>query len=293
MIQFDNVSKHFDSDFLTNVDLTIAPGTTLGLLGSNGSGKSTLLRLLSGIYQPDQGRITVDNQPVYNNIAYKKQLFFAPDEPFFFGRHTLNDMRNYYASLYAFDDATYNHLLDVFGLQSKKAISTFSKGQKRQSLMILGLSTKPKYLLLDEIFDGLDVVMKNVVKKVIAEQMADTQMTTVITTHNLSELDNLCDHLALMHTGRVILHQNLDQLKGTLFKVQLVSSDQTPPLFGAFEVVKSDTSGNIQTFIVKSNKQALEDYLTTCHLTYFDIVACSIEDLFITELEATGYGTHL
>lgn len=207
MIELKNVSKSFDGiEALKNVSVTVREGEVFGLIGTNGAGKSTLLRLACGVFKPDDGLAIVDNMPVYDNVHAKAKLFFIADEPYFFNGATPKDMERYYSSVYRnFDRERFYLYLNSFGLESRRRISTFSKGMKKQLAILLGLSAKTEYLLCDETFDGLDPVMRQSVKSIFAKEMQERQFTPVIASHNLRELEDICDHVGLLHQGGVLL----------------------------------------------------------------------------------------
>lgn len=298
MIEFKQVSKRFEADtnFLTDIDLTIPPGRLLGLLGSNGSGKSTLLRLLAGIYQIDSGHLTVNGADLFENLTYKQRLFFAPDEPYFPLLATLTQLRKTYATIYpAFDQTLYTQLVSRFGLPVNKNLNNFSKGQKRQALMVLALATRPKYLLLDEIFDGLDLVMKDLVRKAVMEQMATNHMTVIMTTHNISELSSLCDHLCLMHQGKLIVNRDMDQLDDSLTKVHMTLPPQwTTQSINQMMTDYASTShtlmGNLLSFTSRLPKADLQAKLDTLNLGYCELTPASLDEIFLMELQQVGYG---
>ena len=295
MIQLQNVSKSFEQNFLTDISLDIPQGRMLGLLGSNGSGKSTLLRLLAGVYQADGGTLTVEGQPLFENIAYKRQLFFAPDEPYFPLNASLSDMKRTYHALYGIDDALYTRLLATFGLPAKKNINNFSKGQKRQALMILALATQPKYLLLDEIFDGLDLVMKDVVKKAIMEQMASHDMTVIMTTHNIADLGSMCDQLCLLHRGKLVLNRDTDSMGDYLTRVHMsgvanLSQATAPTVLADCHPINLKYEGNLISFSTRLPRAELRIKLGHLDPSYLDMQPCGLEEVFLAELQQVGYG---
>ena len=198
MIKTENLSKYFDGfAALENISCTINDGCIYGMVGSNGAGKSTLLRIMTGIYKSDKGTVTIDDEPVYENPNVKKRIAFVPDELFFLPGSNMNRMAEMYSYIYPnFDRKRFNELTEVFGLNPKKSINTFSKGMRRQAATILSISTKPDYLLFDETFDGLDPVMRNYVKKLICEDVIERNVSAIITSHSLRELEDTCDQLA-------------------------------------------------------------------------------------------------
>ena len=200
MIEVKNITKKFgDFTALDNVTCTIPEGCIFGMVGSNGAGKSTLLRLISGVYQPDGGEILIDGEPVWENKTIKSQIAYVPDELFFLGGATMERMAKLYAAAYpTFDKKRFAELAESFGLDVKKPVSTFSKGMRRQASTILALSSRPKYIFFDETFDGLDPIMRTLVKKLICNDVLERNATAIITSHSLRELEDTCDQLALL-----------------------------------------------------------------------------------------------
>ena len=206
MIKINGVTKYYDTfKSLDNVTAWISDGSIFGIVGSNGSGKSTLLRIMCGIFRADGGEVLYDEENVYENVALKDKIIYLSDDQFFLPSSTLYDMAKLYASIYSsFSWETYNNLVELFGLPKNRKIATFSKGMQKQSAILLGLSAKPKYLLCDETFDGLDPVMRQLVKRILAEAVAEDGLTAIIASHNLRELEEICDHIGLLHKGGIL-----------------------------------------------------------------------------------------
>ncbi|MBQ7784365.1 MAG: ABC transporter ATP-binding protein, partial [Oscillospiraceae bacterium] len=228
MIKLTGVTKKFgDFTALDNVDLYIPKGTSFGLLGSNGAGKSTILRLLTGVYQKDSGSVTIDGQEVFDNVDIKSKVFFINDETVQFGNFTLNELKNYYKGFYPnFSEEIFEELRNTVKLPTDKRIDRFSKGMKRQAIVITGLACQTDYLLLDEAFDGLDPTMRIIVKRMLVDAMLDRKLTTVISSHNLKEINEVCDSVALLHQGKMLFNRDLDTIKGNIHKVQAAFSKE-------------------------------------------------------------------
>ena len=224
MIEIRELNKSFDDiKALDNVSFDIKEGEVFGLIGTNGAGKSTLLRILSGVYKEDGGSALVDGNKVYDDPDVKKNVFFISDEPYFLPNSNAGYMRDYYADLYeGFDKESFNKYLDAFKLESSRRINTYSKGMKKQLAMLLGICSKTKYLLCDETFDGLDTVMRQAVKSILAKEIEDRKLTPVIASHNLRELEDICDHVGLLHKGGILLSKDLEDMKLNIQKVQCV-----------------------------------------------------------------------
>lgn len=222
MIRAENLTKIFGGKkALDSVSVNIGDGSIYGLVGSNGSGKSTLLRLASGVYMADGGSITSDGEKIFDNPKVKSRIAYLGDTPYFMQNATIKETADFYRRLYPrFDNTLYNRLLEVFPLDYKAKISTMSKGMQRQAALINAIASSPDYLLLDEAFDGLDVVIRKALKGILVDGVTARGMTTVIASHNLRELEDLCDSVGLVHNGHMVLSDEVDKLKGNLHKVQ-------------------------------------------------------------------------
>lgn len=292
MIIAKDLVKRFDEkEALKNISLEITDGSVYGLVGSNGSGKSTLLRLISGVYMPDSGEIGIDGIGTFNNPILKSQIAFLGDTPYFLPQSDLKEMAALYSNMYpSFDYDTYNHLLTVFPLDQKARLSTFSKGMQRQAALILSLSTKPRYILLDEAFDGLDVVMRRVLANIIMESVDKYGMTAVIASHNLLELENVCDHIAVVHEGKIISNGNVDSIKGRIHKIQVAFSD-VPELsvFDELDVMKLERTGSLLSLVVRGDEQEILQFINRLCPLYCEAIEPTLEEVFVYELEVTGY----
>jgi ABC-2 type transport system ATP-binding protein len=292
MITVNKLTKRFGSfTALDELSLTIESGCVYGLVGSNGAGKSTLLRLISGIYNTDGGSVEINGQKIYDNPEAKKMLAFVPDELFFLPQATMNRMAELYASSYdKFDRKRYGELVSAFGLNPKAKINTFSKGMKRQAATILALSCKTEYVFLDETFDGLDPVMRNLVKKVIYSDVADRGMTAVITSHSLRELEDTCDKLALLHKGGIVFESDIENIQTMLFKVQVAFADSyDESRFDGIEILNFIKKGSVTNMIVRGDRTEVEDQIAVMNPILCEILPLSLEEVFIYELEARGY----
>ena len=223
MIKIENLSKKYDKDnVLENLNCTIKDGCIYGLVGANGSGKSTLLRLINGIFTPDKGIICVDGEDVIDNAEIKQGMVFVPDDLFFYPSYTLLDMAKFYQAMYKKFDMEYlKELASILKLDMHAKINTFSKGMKRQCALICAISTNAKYMFFDETFDGLDPIIRSLVKKILAKKMEENNTTIVMTSHNLRELEDICDNLGLLYKGGILFESDTDKLKTTMFKVQI------------------------------------------------------------------------
>lgn len=292
MIRAEGLTKIFDNKkALDAVDFNIDSGSIYGLVGSNGSGKSTLLRLLSGIYMPDGGKITVDGSSVFDNTDIKSKISYLGDTPYFPTHATIKETAKLYRRMYPnFDERLYNRLIEIFPLDYKAKIAAMSKGMQRQAALIMAIAASPEYLLLDEAFDGLDVVMRKVLKNILIEGVENRSMTTVIASHNLRELEDLCDHVGLIHEGHIIFNDDTESLKAKLHKVQTAFS-KIPELsvFSGLDVLKIERSGSIIQMIVRGDEEEIMSYINKLSPIFSECIEPSLEEMFIYELEVTGY----
>ena len=292
MITASFVTKRFDDTIaLQNLNCTIPEGYVYGLVGSNGSGKSTLLRLISGIYRPEEGNITIDDQPVYDNPDVKKRIVFVPDELYFLPHANLNRMEQLYASVYErFSHEQFHTLLKEFSLNPEKNLITFSKGMKRQAATILALSCNADYILFDETFDGLDPVMRNLVKNLLYREVMERRATAVVTSHSLRELEDTCDQLALLHKGGIIFESDVDHLKTSLYKVQIAFNDEYGrERFAGIDTLSFSKHGSVATMIVRGDRDETEAKLKAMEPVLFEVLPLSLEEVFVYEMGQRGY----
>ncbi len=287
----DCVMRFDDKNALDGVSITIPSGCAYGLLGSNGAGKSTLLRILAGIYRPYSGSVTIDGQKIYNNIAIKEKVFFINDETVQFQNMTLNEMKTYFKKFYTtFSEETFDRLHAVLGLPLKKKLSTFSKGMKRQAILICGIACRTPYLFLDEAFDGIDPTMRIIVKQMLIDAMLDNDLTVIFSSHNLSEIDEFCDRVGLLHGGKVVFNRELDSVKGDIIKVQ--TSTEIPLIvenLPELEVLQIRTMGSVSTLIAKGGSEKVREAVSKLRPRFYDEVPLSLEEIFIYEMEVLGY----
>ncbi len=293
MIELIELEKSFDDIKAVNrVSLNVSDGEVFGLVGTNGAGKSTILRIISGVIRPDKGIVLVDKRPVYDNPEVKKDLFYISDEQYFFPGSTPEEMASYYEGVYAgFDKLRFYKLLNGFGLDHGRKISTFSKGMKKQLSVLLGICSGTKYLLCDETFDGLDPVVRQGVKSLFAADMADRGLTPVIASHNLRELEDICDHIGLLHQGGVILSEDIQDMKLQMQKVQCVFNsreDENKALEG-LNILLHETRGRLHTITVRGERDQVEAAFKRGNPLFFEVLALSLEEIFISETEVVGY----
>ena len=296
MIEIRNLTKRFDKvTAVDNLSVNIESGGVVGLVGSNGGGKSTLLRLLSGIFAADSGSIIIDGQDLYNNAAVKGTCFFVPDFPFYYDRSTINNTASLYRDLYPnWSEQRFEKLCSMFPVGRDSKIINMSKGMQRQAAIILALSTCPKYLFMDEIFDGLDPVMMLLLKKLIIEQVSDSAMTVIIASHNLRELEDLCDRICLMHRGAVLMERDIDSLRLEFRKVQVAFREvpNVPNLFEGINAISVWRNGNVFNVTIRGTEEEFMPRLNALQPAYISAMPLTLEEIFISEMGAAGYDTN-
>lgn len=293
MIEIKNLTKRFDKlTALNNVSFNVSNGSVVGLVGSNGSGKSTLLRMLSGVYQPDDGEIIVDGNSLFDNYIAKGECYFIPDFPYFYNNSTLENTAFLYRRLYTnWNEEVFNKFCSVFPINRKQRIINMSKGMQRQAALILALSTCPKYLFLDEIFDGLDPVVRQLLKKILADAVYENGITVIIASHNLRELEDLCDRVCLLHMGNMIMESDIDELRQKMRKVQIAFKEvpQKPNIFEGINVVNIWQNGNVFNLTIMGTEESFMPQLNALEPAYISALPLTLEEIFISEMEAAGY----
>ncbi len=290
MIEVRNVTKKFGSfRALDGLSLTVPDGAVYGLVGPNGAGKSTLLRLLTGVFRPDGGTITVDGQPIYENVAAKARMAYIPDDVFYYNSSNLKDMERLYAGLYStFDAALYTRLREAFGLDERLAIRRFSKGMQKQAAFLLAICVRPALLVLDEPVDGLDPVMRRQVWSLILQDVAEHGTTVLVSSHNLRELEDVCDHVGVLHHGHLLLERSLSGLQDHVVKAQLILREGTAVPDG-LPVLHRSANGKIQTLIVRGGRDEVSAALQGVSPVFLELVPLTLEEIFVYELGGVDY----
>lgn len=293
MIEIKGLSKTFNKkDYvIDNLNCKIQSNAIYGLVGANGAGKSTLLRLINSIYQPDDGYILIDNENVYDNEKLKQQMVFVPDDLFFYASYSLMDMAQYYKSLYQNFDIKYViNMANKLKLNLNAKISTFSKGMKRQCALICALATNAKYMFFDETFDGLDPVIRNFFKQQLIKAMSKNETTIIMTSHNLRELEDICDNLGLLYKGNILFESDIDTLKTNMFKVQIsLKGDFDRSNFKKLKILSYKKIGSIATIIIDEKGKSSREYLESLKPIILDYLPLTLEEVFIYQMEALGY----
>ncbi|CDF11967.1 putative uncharacterized protein [Mycoplasma sp. CAG:776] len=293
MIEISNLSKSFDNKnyVLENLNCKIKDNAIYGLVGANGAGKSTLLRLINSIYTANEGKILIDNQNAYDNETLKQEMVFVPDDLYFYPGYTLMDMAEYHKSLYHnFDMNFVINTANTLKLNPNVKISNFSKGMKRQCALICALATNAKYLFFDETFDGLDPVVRNYFKKLLSDAMSKKDTTIIMTSHNLRELEDICDNLGLLYKGNILFESDIDTLKTNMFKVQIsLKQDFDKNTFKKLKILSYKKVGSVATLIINEEGHDSRKYLESLKPIILDYLPLTLEEVFIYQMEALGY----
>lgn len=292
MIQGKDICKNFGQfQVLDHTSFHVPKGAVYGLVGPNGAGKSTLLRHVTGIFHQNSGEILVEGEPVFENSAVKAKMTFIPDDIFYFRQANLKDMKKYYQGVYpSFDAELFEKLLDCFpAVDKKRNIRRMSKGMQKQAAFLLAISCKPQLLVLDEPVDGLDPVIRRQIWNILLNAVSEENMTVLVSSHNLRELEDVCDYVGIMHKGKVILERSLSDLQGSVSKVQMAFEGDVPDITGRFEVMNHTELGRVHTMIVKGDQRELSDYLETFHPLVLDLLPLTLEEIFIYELGGEDY----
>ena len=286
MLEMKNVTKTFGTfRALDDLSLTVPKGGVYGLVGPNGAGKSTAIRHLTGVYRPDSGQITLEGAPVFENPAAKRRIGCIPDDVFYYPSASLEDMRRFYRGIYpTFDDALFERLYEVFQLPRKSPIRRFSKGMQKQAAFHLTLCARPEVLILDEPVDGLDPVMRRQVMSLILADVAEHGTTVLISSHNLRELEDVCDHVGIMNHGKMLLEKSLADMQGLTHKLQIVGDAPQ-----GLDVLHESASGRLKTLIVRGQVEDISARAAVAKPAYFDVLPLSLEEIFIYELGGVNY----
>ena len=293
MIKVNNVVKTFDGfRALDGLTMTVEPGSIYGLVGPNGAGKSTILRHITGIYRPDSGSVMVDGQPVYENPAVKSKLAVIPDELYYFNSASTRDMMKFYRGLYPqFDDKRYQALREAFPEVDERApIRRLSKGMQKQSAFWLALCCNPQVLVLDEPVDGLDPVMRRQVWSLLMGDVAQRGTTVLVSSHNLRELEDVCDHVGILSHGKVLLERSLTDLQDNVVKLQVAfDQPELPALPQDLRLLHTSQVGRVYTLIVRGNPKQVKEQVATLNPILLEALPLSLEEIFIYELGGEDY----
>ncbi len=288
MLVINNLSKAFGThQVLENLNWQIKSASITGLIGSNGAGKSTLLRLVAGVYESDEGEISYQDQVLKNRPELRNEIVFVSDEPFYLNRFTLKEMKNFYKSFYPnFNEEKYQQLVKLFKFEETKQIQNLSKGLKRQSGLILALSLEPKLLLLDESFDGLDPLMRLTLKRYLVSEVMDNNMSVIISSHNIRELEDICDHMALLESRQIAFTKSLADLQTNYHKVQLgYDQDIDETMFNHIPYLNLDITGRIATIVYSGESEPVLNAIQQTEPILLNPMPISMEEIFVIEME--------
>lgn len=292
MIKITNLTKSYGKKkVLENLNCTIKTGSIYGLVGANGAGKSTLLRIINDVFDKDSGTIEIDGNELIGDALLKQKLVFVPDDLFFFSGYTLLDMALFYKDMYEKFDLEYvKELAGILKLNLNEKINNFSKGMKRQCALICAIATNADYMFFDETFDGVDPVVRTLLKKIIVKQMEKKETTIIMTSHNLRELEDICDNLGLLYKGGILFESDIDTLKTNMFKVQISLKDEfDKETFKDVEIMNFKKLGSVGSLIVKGDKEEVKEKLEKYNPIILDFLPLTLEEMFIYEMEVLGY----
>jgi len=291
MIEVKNLVKTFDGfRALNETNMVIPKGTVYGLVGPNGAGKSTVIRNILGIYKPDSGEVLIEGEKVWENEVLKAKCATIPDDLFFFNNATIKEMKEFYKGIYAnFSEERYYKLKDAFPIDEKKTIKTLSKGMQKQVAFWLALSTMPEYLILDEPVDGLDPVMRRQVWSLMMGDVAERGTTVLVSSHNLRELEDVCDHVGIMDKGKVLIERNLSELQDNMVKLQVVFDANVTEIPKEIPAIHVSKLGRVFTLIIRANAEEATNILKPYSPVLVDAIPLTLEEIFVYELGGENY----
>lgn len=292
MINVSSVTKYFD-DFkvLSDFSLNVPKGAIYGLIGPNGSGKTTIINHINGVLKPDGGSITIDGEPVWENDDVKKRVLNISDDWFYYSTFTIKQMAKFYEDIYnSFNRERYEKLKEVFGIEETKQIRKLSKGMKKQVAFWLSLSSMPDILILDEPLDGLDPVMRKQVLNLVIADVADRGLTVLVSSHNLRELEDICDWVGIIHNGQMICEKPLDDLKGNIFKYQAAFGEDVTTQINALDgLLHLSKTGSVYSIIIKGDSEKAHKAIKKLNPILCEKISLTLEEVFIYELGGLGY----
>ena len=290
MIEVRNVMKEFDGfRALDDMSMTVPTGSVYGLVGPNGAGKSTIIRHLTGIYRQDAGEILVDGAPVFENPGVKSRIAYIPDDIFYYANASIREMMDFYRSIYPhFDAERFKKLADVFGLDPKRQMRRLSKGMQKQAAFWIAVSLRPEILILDEPVDGLDPVMRRRIWSIIMADVAENGTTVLVSSHNLRELEDVCDSVGIMNKGKIMIERSLNELQENIVKIQLALPDGES-LPEGLDILHKSNTGRLQSLIMHGTQEEITEKLQSAHPLFIDAVPLTLEEIFIYELGGADY----
>ena len=290
MIEIKELRKRFgDFQALSGLTLNVPSGSVYGLVGPNGAGKTTAIKHITGIYRQDSGEVLLDGAPVYENPEAKRKIAYIPDEIYYFPQAGIRDMAAFYRGVYpSFDEKRYQKLGEAFNLNERTPMKRMSRGMQKQAAFRLAMSLAPEVLVLDEPVDGLDPVMRRQIWSLLLADVAERGMTVLVSSHNLRELEDVCDHVGIIYGGKTLLERSLSELQDNIVKVQLVLSEGGK-LPEGIEIMHASRTGQVQTLIVRGRSEELSAKFAACGALFFDLLPLTLEEIFIYELGGEHY----
>ncbi|MDI9492881.1 MAG: ABC transporter ATP-binding protein [Bacillota bacterium] len=286
MIKVQNIDKSFDGfKALHNLNLNIRKGSIYGLVGKNGAGKTTVIKHVTGVLRQDAGSITIDGEPVYENLAIKRRMGYIPDDLYFFASYNLKESARFYKSIYPnWNEERYHRMVKQFQLNEKRKFSQFSKGMQKQAAFVLTMSSMPDYLILDEPIDGLDPIIRKLVWKYIVEDVAEREMAVLVSSHNLREMEGICDSIGILSEGKMMIERDLDELKTDIHKIQVAFREPTEDAYAGLNVLHKESRGTVDLLIIRNRRELVEKVISQGNPVVFDMLPLSLEEIFIYEL---------
>lgn len=292
MLTINEISKTFDNiKALDNISLNIEQGKIWGLLGINGAGKSTLLKIIAGILKPDTGEIRLDDQILFDNPAVRQELFYLSDDVYYFPNATAESMAGFYGSVYSdFNIIRYRELYRQLGFDDIRKIRTFSKGMKRQIFILLALCSQTQYLLCDEIFDGLDPIVRNTIREMLLHEVKHRGLTLIMASHNLKELEDFCDYLGIIHKGGIVISKDIKRMRHSTYKFQCVyDEDKEDELREQLDIAALDQQGFLYTMLVRGEAEEIRQVIASSGAVRYEELPLTVEEIFIHEGEEADY----
>lgn len=292
MIEVKNLTKHFGKyKALDDLNIHVKKSSVYGLLGPNGAGKTTLIKHLTGVYRQDSGTVTIDGEPVYENPKIKSSLVYIPDDLFFFSQYSIEETAKFYSTIYpTWNWERYKLLKQVFPIETKRRIPQLSKGMQKQVAFWLGIAIMPQIMILDEPVDGLDPVMRKKVWNLILQDVAERETTVLVSSHNLRELEDVCDHVGILHNGKIMVEREFDNMKSDIHKLQVAYTGEIPEnLLPNVEVLHRSQNGSVLLLIVRGDRERILSAIKKTNPVILDILPLTLEEIFIYELGGMGY----
>ena len=288
MITVKNEKKSFEGFMaLSDLEMNVKKGSIYGLVGTNGAGKTTVIKHIAGVYKENQGLIQIEGEPVYDNSFIKERIGYVPDDLYFFGSYSLKEMGRFYKGIYPnWSQERFDAMVARFGLNPNQKLTRFSKGMQKQATFILTMSTRPDYLILDEPIDGLDPIIRKLVWKYIVDDVAEREMTVLVSSHNLREMENICDAIGIISGGKMVIERDLDELRSDIHKVQVAFSDKekAEAELEALNILHREHRGSVELLIIRNRRDEVESLMEKVKPVIFDMLPLTLEEIFIYEL---------